>query len=84
MSFVALEFGVWIDQWIFVVESGDVTDIQHAILHAVDPATTVSRGVGWKTERMCNPARWVTIVRQLPQLFYADAVDLWFTSFIES
>ena len=33
---------------------------------------------------MCDAAGRITIVRQLPQLFHADAVDLRFTSFVES
>ena len=43
MSLVTLKLRVRIDQRIFVIESGDVADIQHAILHAVDPATAVCR-----------------------------------------
>src|SRR5204863_9707549 len=41
VSFESLKLGVWIDERIFVIESGDVADIQHTILHSVDPAATV-------------------------------------------
>src|SRR5215216_44081 len=83
MSLEALELRVRIDQRILIVESRNVSDVEHAILHAVDPATAVSRRIGRKAERVCDSAGWITIVRQLPQLFYAKAVDLRLTSFIE-
>src|SRR5688500_353902 len=84
MSFIKLKLSVWIDQRIFVIEPCDVTDVEHAILHAVDPATAVSLRIGGKTERVRDATRGIPIVRQLPQLFHADAVNLWFTSFGES
>src|SRR5436190_23791508 len=41
MSLVTLKLRVRIEQRILVIESGDVADIEHAILHAVDPAAAV-------------------------------------------
>ena len=31
----------WIEQGIFVVETGDVADVQNAVLHSIDPATAI-------------------------------------------
>src|SRR5689334_2635864 len=42
MSLVTLKLRVRIEQRILVVEPGDVSDVQHAVLHAVDPAAAVS------------------------------------------
>src|SRR6185369_13415012 len=53
-------------------------------LHAVDPATAVRRRVGRKAERVCDATGRITIVRQLPKLFHADAVGLRLASFIKS
>ena len=32
---------------------------------------------------MSDATRWITIVGQLPQFLYTDALDLWLTGFIE-
>src|SRR5688572_24048706 len=84
MCFVTLKLRVRIDQRIFVVEAGYITDIEHAILHAVDPAAAISRRIGRKAERVCDSSGWITIVGQLPQLFHADAVNLRVTARVES
>src|SRR5687767_15989581 len=84
MGLKKLKLGVWIDQWIFVVESGDVTEAQHAILQTVNQAATVRLRDRRKTERVCNEAGLIAIVRQLPQIFQADAIKLRIASLIES
>src|SRR4026207_150335 len=79
-----LKLGVRIDQRIFVIEPGDVADVQDTILHAVDPAAAVCRRVRRKAKRVCDATGRITIVRHLPELFHADAVGLRLAPFIES
>src|SRR6185436_13605971 len=52
--------------------------------HAVNPATTVRPLIGREAERMRNPPGRITIVRQLPKLFYAETVNLRLAPFIEA
>src|SRR5689334_2898060 len=84
MSLVTLKLCVWIDQRIFVIETRDVADVHDIVLHAVNPAAAIRRRVGRKTERVGDAAGRISIVRQLPKLFDADAVNLRLASFIES
>src|ERR1043165_3038828 len=76
MGLVTPKLGVRIEQRILVVESGDVTDVQHAVLHPIDPAAAVSLCIGGEAERMRDAASGITIVGQFPKFFNADAVDL--------
>ena len=83
MLLVALKLGVWIEQRILVIESGDIPDVQDAVLHAVNPTAAIRARVRRKTECVSNTSRWIAIIRQLPQFFYADAVHLRLTAIVE-
>ena len=52
MRLEALKLGVRIEQRILIIQSGDVADIQNAVLHSVDPAAAVRPRVGRKAERV--------------------------------
>src|SRR4029078_12729413 len=73
MGLELLKLGVRIDQWIFVIETRHVPDIQDAVLHSVNPTASVGRGVGRKAESVCDAARRIQIVRQLLPHFTYDA-----------
>jgi hypothetical protein len=45
MQFKLLKFGVRIQQRVFVIKTGDVADVNNAILHSINPATTIRLGV---------------------------------------
>ena len=83
MLLESLKLCVRIEQRIFVVEAGNVTDIQNAILHSVDPAAAIGLRVGGKAERVCDSSRGITIVRQFPKFLHANAVNLWLASLVE-
>src|SRR6185295_2458327 len=76
MCFETLKLGVRVQQWVLVIETGHVADIQNPILHPVNPAAAVRLRVGRKPKRVRHAPGWITIIRQFPKLFYADAVNL--------
>src|SRR5207248_8765136 len=84
MRLESLKLSVRIDQRIAIVEPRHIPEIHYAILHSVNPASPVSPLIRRKAKRVCNAARRITIVRQFPELLYAEAVNLRLASFIEA
>ena len=84
MLLETLKLRVWIKQRVFVIQPGDVANIQNPILHAIDPATAICLCVRWKAERVRHASGWIAIVRQLPKLLDANAVNLRLASGVET
>src|SRR5438067_13665130 len=84
MRFVLLEFRVWIDQRVAIIQTSHVTNVQNAVLHSVDPAATISPLIGRKAQRVADATTGITIVRQLPKLFHAEIVNLPLASCVEA
>ncbi len=84
MGLEALELCVRIDEWIAIVQTGDVPQIQDPVLHSVDPAAAIRPLVRRKPESVRHASRWITVVGQFPKLFDAQAVNLWLASFIKT
>src|SRR6267142_4317270 len=84
MLLESLKLRVRIEQRILVIESGNVADVQNAVLQSIDPTASISIRVGRKSKRVGHSSGWITVVRQLPKLFDANAINLWFPSFIET
>src|SRR6185436_10669595 len=66
-----------------IIKTGHITDIQDAVLHAIDPAPAIRPLIRREAEGMRHPAGWITIIRKLPEFFHAQAVNLRLTSFVE-
>src|SRR5206468_8973024 len=74
MLFEPLELGVRIKKRVLIIQAGDVTEIDDAILHPVNPAAAVCVRVRRIAERVRDAPRRIPVVGQLPKLLDADAV----------
>src|SRR5258706_15499440 len=84
MLFETLKLRMRVEQRIFVIETSYVAYVQNPILHSVDPAAAVGLRVRRKPKRMRHTSGGIAIIRQLPKLLNANAINLWFASGIEA
>src|SRR5438093_1463134 len=84
MSLEALKLSMRIGQRITIVQASHVSKIHNPVLHSVNPAAAIRPLVGRKTKRVGHPTGWVAIVRQFPELLYAQAVHLGLAPLIKS
>src|SRR5712692_7189521 len=83
MQFISLKFVMNIEGRITIVEADDQSDVDDAILHAVDETAAECVGVERPAHRVDDSSGWKAILRQLPQLFDAEGVDLRIFSGVE-
>src|SRR5438132_8938981 len=74
MRLEPLKLSVRIDQRIAIIKTRHIPKIHHPILHSVNPAAAVRPLIRGKAKRVRDATRGITIVRQFPEFFYADAV----------
>jgi hypothetical protein len=79
MLFVALQLVVRVGRRILVVQTGHHADVEDVGAHAVDEAAAERLRRQRISQRVNHRARFETIVGELPQLFDACRVDLWFS-----
>src|SRR3954466_9075505 len=71
MHLVALELVMRIERRVLVIETDHETDVDEAVLHAVDEAAAERIAVEWPSERVDDAAGFESIVGKLPQLLHA-------------
>src|SRR5437879_5102439 len=84
MRLEALKFRVQIDQRIAIIQSSDVSDIEHTVLHSVNPTAAVRPLVRRKTECVRDAPGRITIVGQFPKLFHSQTVNLRLATFVQT
>src|SRR5213593_2589648 len=84
MRFIALKFRVRIEERIAIIQTSNVTDVEHAVQHSIDPAAAIRPLVRRKTERVRDAPGGIPVVGQFPKLFYSQTVNLRLSTFVET
>ena len=73
-----------IEERIAIIQTSNVTDVEHAVLHSIDPAAAIRPLVRRKTERVRDAPGGISVVGQFPKLFYSQTVNLRLSTFVET